>query len=49
MDKIGKSTNAYLSRVYVSPEHPASFSRLDNLYRIAKKEFPSITRNEIKQ
>ena len=49
MDKIGKSTNAYLSRVYVSPEHPASFSGLDNLYRIAKKEFPSITRNEIKQ
>ena len=42
MDKIKKSTNAYLSRVYESPEHPASFSG-------AKKEFPSITRNEIKQ
>ena len=49
MLKIGKFTNAYLSRAYVSPEHPASFSRLDKLYRIAKKEFPSITRNEIKQ
>ena len=33
----------------VSPEHPTSFSGLDKLYRIAKKEFPSITRNEIKQ
>ena len=49
MDKIKKSTNAYLSRVYESPDHPASFSGLDKLYRIAKKEFPSITRNEIKQ
>ena len=49
MDKIGKSTNAYLSRVYESPEHPASFGGLYKLYRIAKKEFPSITRNEIKQ
>ena len=49
MDKIKKSTDAYLSRVYESPDHPASFSGLDKLYRIAKKEFPSITRNEIKQ
>ena len=52
MVKIKKSTeelNAYLSLVYVSPEHPASFSRLNKLYRIAKKDFPSITHNEIKQ
>ena len=52
MVKIKKSTkelNAYLSRVYVSLEHPASFSGLDKLYRIAKKEFPSITLNKIKQ
>ena len=44
-----KELNAYLSCVYVSPEHPASFSGLDKLYRIAKKDFPSITHNEIKQ
>ena len=52
MVKIMKSNeklNAYLSRVYVSPKHPSSFSRLDTLYCIAKKEFPSITHNEIKQ
>ena len=52
MDEIGKSTketSACLSCVYVSLEQPASFSGLDKLYRIAKKEFPSITRNEIKQ
>ena len=52
MVKIKKSTkelNAYLSHVYLSPEHPASFCGLDNLYCIAKKEFPSITHNEIKQ
>ena len=49
MNKIKKSTNAYLSRVYESPDHPASFSGLDKLYHIAKKEFPSITCHEIKQ
>ena len=49
MDKIKRSTNAYLSHVYESPKHPASFSGLDKLYCIAKKEFPCITRNEIKQ
>ena len=52
MDKIKKSNKelkAYLSLVYESPKHLASFSGLDKLYRIAKKEFPSITRNEIKQ
>ena len=48
MDKIKKSTNAYLSRVYESPENPANFSGLDKFYHIAKKEFPNITRNEIK-
>ena len=52
MDKIKKSNedfDGYLSRVYESPDHPTSFSGLDKLYRIAKKEFPSITHNEIKQ
>ena len=49
MDKIKKSINSYLSHVYESPEHPASFSGLDKLYHIAKKEFPNITHNEIKQ
>ena len=39
MDKIKKSTNADLSPVYESPDHPASFSGLDKLYCIAKKEF----------
>ena len=50
--KIKKCTedlNTYLSRVYLSPDHLASFNGLDKLYRIVKKEFPSITRNEIKQ
>ena len=44
--KSTKELNAYLSRVYVSPEHPASFRGLDKLYRIAKKEFPSIAKKE---
>ena len=45
MDKIKKSNeelNAYFSRVYESPDHPTSFSGLDKLYCIAKKEFPSM-------
>ena len=37
MKKSDKELNAYLSRVYESPDHPASFSGLDKLYRIAKK------------
>ena len=48
MNKIKKSTNAYLFHVYEFPDHPASFSGLDKLYCIAKKEFPGITHNEIK-
>ena len=35
--------------MYIYTEHPASFSGLDKLYRTAKKDFPSITCNEIKQ
>ena len=52
MNKIKKSNkelNAYFSHVYESPKRPTSFSGLDKLYCIAKKEFPSFTRNEIKQ
>ena len=52
MVKIGKPAkeiSAYLSHVYISPERPTSFSGLDKLYHIAKKDFPSIMRNEIKQ
>ena len=39
----------FLSRVYVSPKHAASFSGLDKLYRMAKNQFPSVTRNEIRK
>ena len=41
--------NRFLSRVYVSPEHAASFSGLDKLYRMAKNQFPSVTRKEIRK
>ena len=36
MDKIKKSTNAYLSRVYESPDHPTSFSGLDKLQLVQR-------------
>ena len=50
MVKIKKSSdelNSFLSRVYISPEHAASFTGLDKLYRVVKNQFPSITRKEI--
>ena len=40
MDKIKKSNkelDAYLSGVYELPKNPTSFSGLDKLYHIAKK------------
>ena len=52
MVKIEKSSNElnhFLSRVYISPEHAASFTGLDQLYRTVKNQFPSITRKEIRK
>ena len=37
MKKSDEELNAYLSHVYESPDHPASFSGLDKLYHIEKK------------
>ena len=50
MVKIEKSSdelNRLLSRVYISPEHAASFTGLDKLYPMVKNQFPSLTRKEI--
>ena len=50
MVKIEKSSdelNRFLSRVYISPEHAASFTGLDKLYPTVKNQFPSLTRKEI--
>ena len=52
MVKIKKSSvelNRFLSRVYISPEHAASFTGLDKLYRAVKEQFPSVTRKEIRK
>ena len=49
MVKIKRSSdelNRFLSRVYVSPKHAASFSGLNKLYRMAKNQFLSVTRKE---
>ena len=51
MVKIKKSPdelNSLLSRVYISPEHAASFTGLDKLYRMVKNQFPSLTKKEIR-
>ena len=52
MAKIKKSSdelNSLLSRVYISPEHAASFTGLDKLYRAVKNQFPSVMRKEIRK
>ena len=41
--------NSFLSRVYVSPEHAASFTGLDKFYHAVKNWFPSVTRKEIRK
>ena len=41
--------NRFLSRVYISPGHAASFTDLDKLYRTVKNHFPSVTRKEIQE
>ena len=52
MVKIKKSSdelNRFLSGVYISPEHAASFSGLDKLYHTVKNRFPSVMRKEIRK
>ena len=41
--------NRFLSCVYVSRKHAASFSGLDKLYHTVKNQFPSVTRKEIRK
>ena len=51
MVKIKKSSdklNSFLSRVYISPEHAASFTGLDKLHCAIKNQFPAIMRKEIR-
>ena len=38
-----------LFRVYISPEHAASFTGLDKLYPMVKNQFPSLTKKEIRK
>ena len=52
MVKIKRSSDElsrFLSRVYVSPKHVASFSGLDKLYQMAKNQLPSVMRKEIRK
>ena len=46
--KLSDELDRYLSHIYTLPKHAASFVGLDKLYHAAKKEFPTVTRNEIK-
>ena len=52
MVKIKNSSdelNHFLSRVYISLEHAASFTGLDKLYCTSKNQFPSVMRKEIRK
>ena len=52
MVKIEKSSdelNHFLSRVYISPEHAASFTGLGKLCCMVKNQFPSLRRKEIRK
>ena len=52
MVQIKKSSdkcNSFLSRVYISPEHAATFTGLDKLCCTAKNQFLSLTRKEIRK
>ena len=41
------SFDDYLKRVYYSPQNPASYGGINPLYRIAKKEYPDISRKQV--
>ena len=49
MEKSSEEMNPFLSRVYISPEHAASFTGLDKLYHMVKNQFPSLTRKGIRK
>ena len=46
MRKSSDKLNLFLSRLYVSPGHAASFIGLDKSYCTVKNHFPVITRKE---
>ena len=47
--KFSDELNRFLSRVYIFLGHAASFMGLDKLYCTVKKQFPSVTRKEIRK
>ena len=49
IDEFSDELNRFLSRVYISIEHVASFPGLDKLYPTAKNQFPSLMRKEIRK
>ena len=49
IEEFSDELNRFLSRVYIFPEHAASFTGLDKLYPTVKNQFPSLTRKEIRK
>ena len=49
MEKSSDELNRFLSHVYISPEHAASFTGLDKLYCMVENQFSSLTRKEIRK
>ena len=48
IEKLSNELSCYLSRIYTLPKHAASYAGLDKLYCAVRKEFPTITCNQIK-
>ena len=49
IEEFSDVLNRFLSRVYVCPEHAASFTGLDKLYPTVKNQLPSLTRKGIRK
>ena len=49
MEKSSDELNRFLSHVYISPEHAASFTGSNKLYRMVKNQFLSLTGKEIRK
>lgn len=47
-DKIKEMEEELLKEIYFTPEHPASFGSPLKLYKAAKKEYPNINLNQVK-
>ena len=49
MENAVKEVDKYLHSIYFNPEHPASFSGVDKLYKFVKEQGRKMSRGVIKR